>query len=325
MSGDALLLDDDFFRRFRAWETSELGHSPVTAHNYIRQSGWLLDWARGELGLRRITLPQVTEDLIRAWLAHAEERGLAKRTRKGVVLSLRALFTFAGKVLHYDGPNAAREVRYPKVHRMEYPHPFRASEIRAVMDLPLPAWDGRETTKRQRLIILRDKWAFRFLLETGARVGGFTRATVADVDPEIHLLEKGARERDVHLGPSLLEATRWYLGEVRPYFVRDDDGRLWCGRNATGKAPGRPGDSLGDALKRLCLMAGVEGFRPHRCRATAARVMFRRGVPLRAIQTQLGHADVSTTLGYIAVLDDEEAKAIDDVFQDRWWESGTGI
>ena len=53
--------------------------------------------------------------------------------------------------------------------------------------------------------------------------------------------------------------------------------------------------------------------------------MFRRGVPLRAIRTQLGHSDVSTTLGYTAILDDEEAAAIDDVFRDRWWEQDTGI
>ena len=128
---------------------------------------------------------------------------------------------------------------------MEYPHPFKAQEIPAVMDLPLPPCDDRERTKRQRMIILGDKRAFRLLLETAARIGGFMGATVADVDPELHLLEKGAKERDAHLSPDLREATRWYLAHVRPYFVRGEDhGRLGCAGGPPGR---RPGDSFRDA------------------------------------------------------------------------------
>lgn len=146
ISGDTYILDDGFFRRFRSWETAELGHSPVIADNYIRQAKWLLDWARTRGDRPDLALTQVTGDLIRSWLAHAEERGLAERTRKGVVISLRALFTFAAKVLHLDGPNPATGVRYPKVQRMESPILSRRGRS-------LPSWTSpcpRATAGRGR-------------------------------------------------------------------------------------------------------------------------------------------------------------------------------
>ena len=43
--------------------------------------------------------------------------------------------------------------------------------------------------------------------------------------------------------------------------------------------------------------------RPHDCRRTYARRLYEAGMDLVAIQQNLGHADVKTTLGYIGTLD----------------------
>lgn len=48
---------------------------------------------------------------------------------------------------------------------------------------------------------------------------------------------------------------------------------------------------------------------PHDCRKTYARRLYEARVPLVAIQQNLGHADVKTTLGYIGELDAEQRRA----------------
>jgi integrase len=47
----------------------------------------------------------------------------------------------------------------------------------------------------------------------------------------------------------------------------------------------------------------VVAVRPHDLRRTYARRLYDDGVPLSAIQANLGHASVDTTLGYIGDLD----------------------
>jgi len=49
--------------------------------------------------------------------------------------------------------------------------------------------------------------------------------------------------------------------------------------------------------------------RPHALRRTYARLLYEAGVELVAIQQNLGHAEVRTTLGYIGTLDAGRRKA----------------
>jgi integrase len=49
--------------------------------------------------------------------------------------------------------------------------------------------------------------------------------------------------------------------------------------------------------------------RPHDLRRTYARRLYEAGLDLVAIQQNLGHADVKTTLGYIGTLDADRRRA----------------
>lgn len=49
--------------------------------------------------------------------------------------------------------------------------------------------------------------------------------------------------------------------------------------------------------------------RPHDCRRTYARLMYEAGVELVALQQNLGHAKIETTLGYIGTLDAQKRRA----------------
>jgi len=53
----------------------------------------------------------------------------------------------------------------------------------------------------------------------------------------------------------------------------------------------------------------LTAVKPHDCRRTYARLLYEAGVDVVAIQQNLGHADMRTTLGYIGELDVDRRRA----------------
>jgi integrase len=68
--------------------------------------------------------------------------------------------------------------------------------------------------------------------------------------------------------------------------------------------------AIGDILNRYPVSIGGELVlaNPHDLRRTYARRCYEAGVPLLAIQQNLGHADSKTTLGYIGTLDADQRR-----------------
>lgn len=65
-----------------------------------------------------------------------------------------------------------------------------------------------------------------------------------------------------------------------------------------------------DGFKRICKVAGLDGFRLHDLRHSAASFLLAEGVPLKRVQAILGHARGSTTLntyGHLLPGDDDDA------------------
>jgi integrase/recombinase XerD len=113
---------------------------------------------------------------------------------------------------------------------------------------------------------------------------------------------KGGRERIVPLGEPALAALERWLVEGRPAFLR--------GRGGRGDAvfPTRRGRAMTRQnffvrLRALARLAGlsVERVSPHVLRHSFATDLLEGGADLRAVQTLLGHADLSTTQVYTGV------------------------
>jgi integrase/recombinase XerD len=159
---------------------------------------------------------------------------------------------------------------------------------------------------------LRNTCLIELLYATGMRVTELVSLPVAAArgDPRMLLVRgKGGKERMVPLSPSAKEAmAAWLMHRDE----QEDEAK------AKGKAASRflfpSRGKLGHLtrhrffglIKEFAIAGGVSPAKvtPHTLRHAFATHLLANGADLRAIQTMLGHADVSTTEIYTHVLDE---------------------
>ena len=153
---------------------------------------------------------------------------------------------------------------------------------------------------------IRDRAMIEVLYATGLRVSELVAIRAADLHIDAQYLTcvgKGNKERLVPIGE---QATAWaqkYEREVRRELAAGrplrTSPRLFL--NARGGPLSRVG--FWKILKNHARRAGLPEVSPHVLRHSFATHLLDRGADLRAIQTMLGHADLSTTQIYTHVLE----------------------
>jgi integrase len=156
-----------------------------------------------------------------------------------------------------------------KAPRVEPPlvEPLTEDELRALIRtcaVPEPDAPAGDTLHHRR-----DEAIIRLMFETAIRSGEVVDLQLDDLDLVGRLITirrgKGGRGRTVPIGQATTEALLVYLDERERHPLADTPD-LWLGNR--GKQFGREG--LMRSLRRRAQRAGVEGFRPHRLRHTAA-------------------------------------------------------
>jgi integrase/recombinase XerD len=146
---------------------------------------------------------------------------------------------------------------------------------------------------------LRDRALLEVLYATGLRVSELTGLRLDGVDVEIGFVRcvgKGSKERIVPLGQSAAAAILDYMRVRR---VKKPTNYLFL--NHLGGKLSRVG--FWQILKAYGLRAGIKKkLTPHVLRHSFATHLLERGADLRAVQTMLGHADISTTEIYTHVM-----------------------
>jgi len=146
---------------------------------------------------------------------------------------------------------------------------------------------------------LRDKAMLEVLYATGLRVSELIGLRLDGVDTEIGFVRcmgKGSKERIVPLGASAASAVAAYL-QVRR--VRKSTNYLFL--NNRGEKLSRMG--FWKLLREYGIRAGIKKkLTPHVLRHSFATHLLERGADLRAVQTMLGHSNISTTEIYTHVM-----------------------
>lgn len=274
--------------------------SPHTIEAYARDIGRFIWFLTDYLGHEPMMpdLVALGETDINAWRSvwrSADDPSPATLNR--ALSAVRAFYHFLDRRL--DAPNPRIKLARSAKRARRLPRPLAAGDaktlVRAAADQDIAPW-----------IAARDAALITLLYGAGLRISEALSLTDADLPaPEVLRIHgKGGKIRLAPLIPAARAAIDEYA-RLRP-FVRDPQGKLFRGVKGGPMSP-RIGQLL---MQRLRLALGLaDTATPHALRHSFATHLLANGADLRAIQTLLGHASLSTTQIYTGV-DEARLKAI---------------
>ena len=278
---------------------AEQGAARNTRLAYGRDLIDLAEW----LAARKGDFASADRDAIEDYLVFCDAQGLSKATRARRLSSIRQLFRFANEEGWRDDNPALRLHGPGRLDRL--PKTLSRDEVTRL--ITAAGAHGRTDADRLRNLAMME-----LLYATGMRVSELVELPTAAVrgEPRTLLIRgKGDKERLVPLSQPARAALRDWL------VVRDraeNDART-KGRPAnrylfpgTRKDQGMTRQTFHGLIKDIAVRAGIdpEKVTPHRLRHAFATHLLAGGADLRAIQTMLGHADLSSTEIYTHVLDE---------------------
>ena len=265
----------------------EQGASPRTDEAYGRDLARFAAYAlaRGASGP-----PDVTARLLREYVYHLKDLGLAPASIRRNISALRTYFKFLlgeGHVTH----DPSERLESPKRWRT-LPDVLSVAEVDKL--LASPALDDP--------LVFRDRALLELAYGAGLRVSEWISIGVRDVmfdEGLVRVFGKGSKERLVPIGRRAIGALASYVRELRPRLERGE-GRGALFLNARGQPLTRMG--AWKILRKYVDRAGIEKHvSPHTLRHSFATHLLEGGADLRAVQEMLGHADISTTQIYTHV------------------------
>jgi integrase/recombinase XerD len=278
--------------------------------------GWVdlyLDHLRIERGLSRRTLEAYSADLCRvlalleadgqdlaradaaaitAVLVRLSRDGLGARSQARLLSSLRGLFRYL-KEEGLTAVNPTQLVLSPRLTR-RLPSLLTRDEVLRLLEAP-DVKTARGT---------RDAAMLQVMYAAGLRVSELVGLEIGDLELRagyLTVLGKGSKRRLVPLARPACAALDLYLAEARSAWAKPGERRVFL----TARRKGMTRQAFWKLIKQYAAAAGIrKRMTPHMLRHSFATHLLQGGADLRAVQTMLGHADISTTQIYTHVTGD---------------------
>jgi integrase/recombinase XerC len=245
------------------------------------------------LKLREVDFDSIDHVVVRDFLGHLYERGLAKTSIARKLACLRTFFKFLVRDRRLKS-NPAELISSPRLPK-KLPSPLQESEAAIVVEVP----------RGDSLKDLRDRAILELLYASGLRVRELAGLNDENLDlPQqlVRVFGKGRKQRVVPFGDFAARALTSYLeerdriGAAEP----DDDGQMPVFVSIRGRRL-----SVRDVQRvvektRMLLPSGRR-LSAHTLRHSFATHLLERGADLRAIQELLGHSSLATTQKYTHV------------------------
>jgi len=279
-----------------------------------------------ERGLSRNTVDGYRNDLSRLGEA------LAKKGGRDLLAALPADLSAHMRDLQRQGLSPRSSARALSAIRGFYEHLITAGERKdnpAVNLLPPKLWKPLPKVLSEDEVEallaapdvgtplgVRDRAMLELLYATGLRVSELVGLTLPQLRLDVGFLiafGKGSKERVVPVGEQAEMWVKRYLREVRPELARGRHQAVFA--NKDGDPMSRVGFWM--LIKKHGLKAGIRAeISPHVLRHSFATHLLEHGADLRAVQTMLGHADISTTQIYTHI-HQQRLKSLYDRFHPR--------
>ena len=235
---------------------------------------------------------KVDEKAVKDYLDYLQEIGKKSSTVSRNLASIRSFYQFLvrNKKILVDPTN---NIQAPKIEK-RVPSILTAKEVELLLDQPQDV----------DLKGIRDKAMLEFAYATGMRVTEIISLNLEDVNFEEAYVscKTGTKQRNIPLGSMSLKALKEYVDEARPYLIKDE-GVKSLFVNINGKRLTRQG--FWKIVKYYKEQAHItKDITPHVLRHSFATHLLQNGADLKAIQSMLGHSDISSTQVYMQFQDE---------------------
>ena len=275
----------------------EGGRSPRTIENYQLYMERFIDFT-GDIEVVKITSEVVRK--YRLWLNRyrnettGEELSLI--TQSYHLIALRGFLTYLSR---RDIPSlAADKIILPKTVRKQVTFLHYDEIVRMIEQIPTDTEVG-----------LRDRAIIELLFSSGLRVSELVNLNRDHINlkrREFMVRGKGQKDRPVFVSPAAADHVQQYLD------AREDTlAALFLSYSRRHTAPSTSGDyrrlgarSIQRMISQYAKLSGItKHVSPHTMRHSFATDLLMNGADLRAVQSMLGHSNISTTQVYTHVTD----------------------
>ena len=234
----------------------------------------------------KINYLKVTEETILDYMEYLREENKKESTISRSLASIRSFYQYLIRTKKIK-KDPTSKIESPKINK-RVPNILTSKEVELLLDQP----------KDVDLKGTRDKAMLEFAYATGMRVTEMISLDVDDVKlEEGYVVCRGRnKSRNIPLGSMSLKALKEYMEDARPYLIRDEEEpALFV--NISGTRLTRQG--FWKIVKYYKEQAHIEkDITPHVLRHSFATHLLQNGAELKAIQTMLGHSDISSTQVY---------------------------
>jgi integrase/recombinase XerD len=260
--------------------------APNTVEAYARD---LARFAQHCAQAQSASLSEIDSNTVFEYLIGLSQAGLSARTQGRHLVTLRGLFKhLRAEQMVEEDPTASAEL--PRLSR-KLPQVLSLREVEALLAAP----------RAQTPYGVRDRAMLELLYATGLRVSELCQLRLDHVNLErgvVLATGKGRKQRLVPVGEVALETLARYLSEARPQLDRHRSEALFLSQRGGPLTR----QAFWKTLARYARQAGIDRpISPHKLRHSFATHLLERGADLRAVQSMLGHVDISTTQIYTHV------------------------
>ena len=239
----------------------------------------------------KINYLKATEEIITKYMQYLRDENKKESTISRSLASIRSFYQYLIRVKKVK-KDPTLTIESPKINK-RVPNILTSKEVELLLDQP----------KDVDLKGTRDKAMLEFAYATGMRVTEMISLNMDDVMlDEGYVVCKGrSKSRNIPLGTMSLKALKEYVEDARPYLIKDEsEEALFV--NVNGTRLTRQG--FWKIVKYYKEQAHIDkDITPHVLRHSFATHLLQNGADLKAIQTMLGHSDISSTQVYMQFQD----------------------
>lgn len=235
----------------------------------------------------RLNYSKLGQQEIKEYIEYLKKIGKKTSTISRNLASIRSFYQFElrSKKVKKDPTEGMQS---PKIEK-KAPSILSSAEVELLLEQPSDV----------DLKGIRDKAMLEFAYATGMRVTEIISLNISDVNMKesIVVCNSGFKKRNIPLGTISMKALTEYIEKSRPILIKDESTEALF-VNVNGKRLTRQG--FWKIVKFYKEQAHIsKDITPHVLRHSFATHLLQNGAEIKAVQSMLGHSDLSSTQVYM--------------------------